>query len=32
MAYLASQLAYYLLIAFIIGMGVGWISCSRADE
>ena len=32
MAYLADQLVYYLIVAFILGLSVGWISCSRAAE
>jgi len=32
MDYLAYKLAYFLFLAFIVGLGVGWISCSHADE
>jgi hypothetical protein len=32
MAYLAHQLVYYLIIAFLIGLAWGWMSCSRADD
>ena len=29
MDYLAYQLTYYLLAAFLIGLFVGWLSCGR---
>jgi len=32
MDYLIVKLAYFLALAFLVGLGVGWISCSRADE
>lgn len=33
MDYLAYKLAYYLFLAFLVGLGVGWISCSpRTDR
>ena len=31
MDYLAYKLIYWLLAAFVIGLVIGWMSCSRAD-
>lgn len=32
MSYLFSQLIWYIAIAFVIGLAVGWVTCSRADS
>lgn len=32
MDYLAYQLAWWLLAAFVIGLVIGWISCERVDD
>lgn len=32
MDYLLAQLAWYVLAAFLIGLAVGWFSCTRADR
>jgi hypothetical protein len=32
MDYLVFKLAWWLLLAFAIGLAVGWLSCSRVDN
>lgn len=32
MDYLAYKLIWFLIIAFAVGMFVGWVSCSRAED
>jgi hypothetical protein len=32
MDYLAYQLAWWLLAAFVIGLVIGWIACERIDN
>ena len=32
MDYLIAKLAWYVLLAFSIGMVVGWLSCSRIED
>lgn len=32
MDYLAFKLIWWLLLAFAIGLVVGWLSCSRAEN
>ncbi len=32
MDYLAYSLIWFLIIAFAVGMFVGWVSCSRAED
>jgi hypothetical protein len=32
MDYLAVQLVWWLVLAFAIGLVVGWLSCGRADR
>lgn len=32
MAYLLVNLAWYVAAAFVIGLAVGWVTCSRADD
>jgi hypothetical protein len=32
MGYLFTQLIWYVLIAFAVGIAVGWLTCSRADS
>lgn len=31
MDYLAYQLCWWLLAAFVIGLVIGWVSCERVD-
>jgi hypothetical protein len=32
MDYLIAKLFWYLVVAFVIGLLVGWISCGRVEE
>ncbi len=32
MDYLLIKLFWYLAVAFVIGLLVGWVSCGRAEE
>lgn len=32
MDYLLIKLFWYLAVAFVIGLIVGWVSCGRAEE
>jgi hypothetical protein len=32
MDYLLIKLFWYLVVAFVIGLIVGWVSCGRAEE
>lgn len=32
MDYLLIKLFWYLMVAFVIGLLVGWVSCGRAEE
>ncbi len=32
MLYLATNLFWYLVIAFAVGLFVGWVSCGPAEE
>lgn len=32
MEYLAYKLVWYLLIAFAVGLFVGWVSCGRTED
>jgi hypothetical protein len=32
MDYLFAKLFWYLVVAFVIGLFVGWVSCARAEE
>lgn len=32
MGYLVTQLIWYVLIAFVIGLAVGWVTCSRIED
>jgi hypothetical protein len=32
MEYLASKLLWWLLVAFALGLVVGWLSCGRAEK
>jgi len=32
MDYLLAKLVWYVLLAFAIGMFVGWLSCGRAED
>lgn len=32
MDYLLIKLFWYLVVAFVIGLLVGWVSCGRAEE
>lgn len=32
MDYLLVQLLWYVLVAFVIGLVVGWVSCGRIEE
>lgn len=32
MAYLFVKLFWYVLIAFVIGLAVGWVTCTRGDD
>lgn len=32
MGYLVTQLYWYVLIAFVVGLAVGWATCSRIED
>ncbi len=32
MGYLVTQLVWYVLIAFVVGLIVGWATCSRIED
>ena len=31
MGYLAVKLVWYIALAFVIGLAVGWVTCTRSD-
>lgn len=32
MGYLFGKLIWYVLIAFVVGLAVGWATCSRVED
>ncbi len=32
MGYLLTQLVWYVVIAFVVGLAVGWLTCSRIED
>lgn len=32
MGYLFTQFIWYVLIAFLVGLIVGWVTCSRVED
>jgi hypothetical protein len=32
MGYLFAKLFWYVLLAFVIGLAVGWLTCSRVEQ
>lgn len=32
MGYLFTQLIWYVVISFVLGLAVGWLTCSRIED